>query len=197
MRKADLEHIIRAATAVTDQYEVIVVGSQSILGSVDSPPEECLRSKEADIIVPGNEKLSDLIDGALGEGSPFETSFGYYAQGVDSTTCILPAGWRDRLVLLQSQNTNGKIGYCLEVVNLFLAKCAANREKDWEFNLALLSHGIVNEHAALRRVAFMPVDEARKQKIRELTLRLAFEVRAQSQNKEHHTTESCPINVSG
>lgn len=102
MRKADLEHIIRAATAVTDQYEVIVVGSQSILGSVDFPPEECLRSKEADIIVPGNEKLSDLIDGALGEGSPFEMSFGYYAQGVDSTTCMLPARWRDRLVLLQS-----------------------------------------------------------------------------------------------
>jgi hypothetical protein len=66
MEKADLEHIIRAATSVTNQYEVIVVGSQSILGSVEFPPEECLESKEADIICPGNEALSDLIDGAIG-----------------------------------------------------------------------------------------------------------------------------------
>lgn len=86
------------------------------------------------------------------------------------------------------------MGFCLEVVDLFLAKCAANREKDWEFNLALLSHGIVNEYAALERISSMPVDEARKQKIRESILRLAFEVRTQSQNNEHHMTGSGPIN---
>ena len=39
MKKTDLEHIIRAAAAITNQYEVIVIGSQSILGSVESPPQ--------------------------------------------------------------------------------------------------------------------------------------------------------------
>jgi len=152
MRKADLEHIIRAASAITNQYETIVVGSQSILGSVDAPPQECLVSVEANLIIPGNEKLSDLIDGAIGEGSPFEDSFGYYAQGVDSTTCILPAGWRDRLVRLQSANTDGKVGFCLEPTDLFLSKCAANREKDRNFNRALLRHGIVQVKTALERL---------------------------------------------
>lgn len=181
MHKADLEHIIRAASALTNQYEIIVVGSQSILGSVDSPPEECLRSKEADIIIPGNELLSDMVDGALGEGSPFEDSFGYYAQGVDSTTCTLPDGWRDRLVRMQSENTDGKAGFCLDVTDLFLAKCAANREKDREFNLVLLQHGIVNAKTAQGRVASMPVDEQTKSRIGNLISRLATEAEVQSE----------------
>lgn len=172
MHKPDLEHIIRAASAITNQYEIIIVGSQSILGSVDAPPAECLVSLEADVIVPGNECLSDLIDGAIGEGFPFEEMFGYYAQGVDSSTCILPDGWRDRLVRLQSQNTDGKIGYCLDVTDLFLAKCAANREKDRIFNRALLQHGIVHADTAKSRIPLMPLDAAGKQHILEIMQRL-------------------------
>lgn len=76
MRKIDLEHIIRAATDLTNEYQVVVVGSQSILGSVENPPPECLDSLEADIFVPANERLSDLIDGAIGEGSAFHDTFG-------------------------------------------------------------------------------------------------------------------------
>jgi len=184
MHKADLEHIIRAASAITNQYEIIVVGSQSILGSVESPPAECLASIEADLIVPGNEKLSDLIDGAIGEGSPFETSFGYYAQGVDSTTCVLPAGWRERLVRLQSKNTDGKVGYCLEVTDLFLAKCAANREKDRVFNLALLQHNIVDPDVARKRVQLMPLDDAGKQRVIELIGRLCVAVESEKPKGE-------------
>lgn len=172
MHKADLEHIIRAASAITNQYEIIVVGSQSILGSVESPPAECLVSIEADLIVPGNEKLWNLIDGAIGEGSPFEESFGYYAQGVDSTTCVLPEGWRNRLVRFQSQNTDGKAGFCLEVTDLFLSKCAANREKDREFNRVLLQYNIVDPEVAITRVKTMPLDDAGKQRVVDLIGRL-------------------------
>ncbi|PPC80748.1 MAG: hypothetical protein CTY39_10990 [Hyphomicrobium sp.] len=184
MKKADLEHIIRAAASITNEYEVIVVGSQSILGSVEFPPDECLISKEADIIIPGNEALSDLIDGAIGEGSPFEDCFGYYAQGVDSTTCILPDGWRDRLVRLQSQNTDGKVGLCLDVTDLFLAKCAANREKDREFNKALLRHEIVDPAAARTRVHSMPLHDADKQRVMELIGRLCAFVEAENPARE-------------
>lgn len=176
MQKIELEHIIRAASAITNQYEVIVVGSQSILGSVENPPEECMVSKEADLIIPGNESLSDLIDGGIGEGSPFEDAFGYYAQGVDSTTCILPSGWRDRLVRLQSQNTDGKVGLCLEATDLFLSKCVANREKDWTFNLSLLKHGIVDPEVAMSRIKDMPIDQPVKERIQMMLSRLVLDV---------------------
>jgi hypothetical protein len=85
VQRHELEHIIRAAAAVTNRYEFVIVGSQSILGSVSNPPTECVLSMEADIFPLGAEELSGLIDGALGEGSPFHDQFGYYAQGVDST----------------------------------------------------------------------------------------------------------------
>ena len=49
MKREELEHIIRASADVTDQYEFIIVGSQSILGPVPNPPEVFTMSAEADI----------------------------------------------------------------------------------------------------------------------------------------------------
>ena len=34
MTREELEHIIRASGDITDQYEFVIVGSQSILGAV-------------------------------------------------------------------------------------------------------------------------------------------------------------------
>jgi hypothetical protein len=33
MQGEDLEHLIRAAAAITNQYEFVIIGSQSILGT--------------------------------------------------------------------------------------------------------------------------------------------------------------------
>lgn len=89
MQKSELEHLIRAAAAITNEYEFVIIGSQSILGSVDTPPAECLLSIEADIYPLNAEHLSDLIDGSIGEGSIFHERFHYYAQGVDPTDLFL------------------------------------------------------------------------------------------------------------
>lgn len=58
-------------------------------------------------------ELADLIDGAMGEMSPFEERFRYCARGVGSTTAILLSAWETRLVKIQNENTDLKIGYCL------------------------------------------------------------------------------------
>ena len=34
-------------------------------------------------------ELAELIEGAIGEGSPFHDQFGYYAQGVGPETAII------------------------------------------------------------------------------------------------------------
>src|SRR5436190_11983884 len=67
MRRKELEHIIRAAAAITDQYEIVVLGSQSILGAVPDAPEVLLLSMEADVYPLRRPDLADLIDGAIGE----------------------------------------------------------------------------------------------------------------------------------
>ena len=82
MKRSELEHPIRAAAAVTDQYEIVVVGSQSVLGAFPDAPEVLLQSREADCYPLHRPDLADVIDGAIGELSPFDERFGYYAQGV-------------------------------------------------------------------------------------------------------------------
>lgn len=178
MRRYELEHIIRAAAEVTNHYEFVIVGSQSILGTVPNPPADCVLSMEADIFPLDAEELSDLIEGALGEGSQFHDTHGYYAQGVDSATSVLPKGWKTRLVRLQSQNTRGFVGYCLDPVDLFLAKCVANRDKDRRFNRALLHGNCLKAADALARVEDMPLDEAGKTRLRALIGRLDKSARA-------------------
>lgn len=166
MRREELEHLIRAAAEVTGEYEFVVIGSQSILGPIPNPPAELTMSMEADIYPMNAEEKADKIDGALGEGSHFHDTFGYYAQGVDSTTACLPRGWKDRLQRVQSPATNGRIGYCLDVLDLFMAKTVANREKDREFNIALMRHGYVSPQTAIGMVALMPVDDSAKKAMR-------------------------------
>ncbi len=153
MQRPQLEHLIRAAAEITNQYEFVVVGSQSILGSVDAPPAECLVSMEADIYPLNAPELADLIDGAIGELSMFHDQFGYYAQGVSPSTARLPQGWFERVVRLQTTGTNQRVAYCLDPVDLFVSKACAAREKDADFNRALLAHGVVTMDQALERVA--------------------------------------------
>lgn len=166
MEREALEHLIRAAAEVTQEYEFIIIGSQSILGPIPNPPSELKMSMEADMYPSKAPEKADLIDGALGEGSHFHDTYKYYAQGVGPETPTLPAGWQTRLHRVQTANTNLKVGLCLDVLDLFMAKAAANRDKDREFNMALLRHGYVKLEAALEMVALMPVDDKAKRDLR-------------------------------
>jgi len=124
MTRDELEHLIRASAAVTDQYEFVIVGSQSILGALPNAADVFTMSAEADIYPLAAPELADKIDGALGEGSQFHETYGYYAQGVGPDTAVLPSGWLERVHRVQTAATHG-VGYCLDVVDLFLSKAAA------------------------------------------------------------------------
>ena len=157
MKRQELEHLIRAAAAITNEYEIVVIGSQSILGSLPDAPDFLLRSMEADMYPLRRPDLADLIDGAIGELSPFEDRFGYYAQGVGPNTALLPGDWESRLVKIQNANTDQKIGYCLEPHDLAASKLAAGRDKDWPFVEFLLVHKIVDEATLQQRIGMLPV----------------------------------------
>src|SRR5258708_4048668 len=158
MTRAQLEHIIRAAGTIADVDDVVVVGSQAVLGEFPDAPAELLVSNEADVFPRDHTERSDLIDATIGEGSPFQRAFGYFAHGVDETTAILPKGWRDRLILVTGENTRFVRGWCLEVHDLAIAKYAAGREKDLEFTDALDPHALTCREELERRLAMTPVD---------------------------------------
>ena len=157
MQRHELEHLIRAASAITNDDEVVVVGCQSILGAVPNPPDSLTVSMEADIYPANMPVLADLIDGAIGEGSPFHERFGYCAQGVGPETAVLPEGWQGRLVRLQNQNTDLRVGLCLDPSDLCAAKLAAGRDKDWVFVREALKLGIVSAETLATRVRTLPV----------------------------------------
>ncbi len=160
MTREELEHIIRASGNITEQYEFVILGSQSILGAIPNPPEFFTMSAEADIYPLDAPELADQIDGAIGEGSAFHDANGFYAQGVGPETATLPDGWIDRVHRIQNANTGLRIGLCLSVVDLFMSKAWAGRDKDREFCIGLLRHALVKLEDALAMVHRMPLDES-------------------------------------
>ena len=92
----------------------------------------------------GDETASDLIDGTIGERSPFHETFGYYAHGVGPETAILPHKWRSRASRVESPETGGTVGICPHPSDLAISKIVAWREKDRLFVAALLRYGIIS-----------------------------------------------------
>jgi len=152
MRRADLEHIIRAAAVIAADEDIIVIGSQAILGQFPDAPADLLTSVEADVYPKNHPERWELIDGSIGELSPFHETFGYYAQGVEPGTAILPAGWEERLVVVSNAQTRGAKGLCLEVHDLAISKLVAWREKDKSFVRALIEHGLVQRETLAERL---------------------------------------------
>lgn len=177
MTRDELEHIIRAAADITDQYEFIIVGSQSILGAVPHPHEAFTVSMEADIYPKEAPELAEVIEGRMGEGSDFHETHGYYAQGVGPETAILPADWLGRVHRVQNENTNGRVGYCLDLPDLFLSKAVAGRDKDREFCMALLEYGYVKLVQVLALLPTMPLDAKEQQRLRSAIVRWAKRLR--------------------
>jgi hypothetical protein len=162
MQRPQLEHIIRAAAGITGADQFVIIGSQAILGQFPNPPPELLVSMEADVFSLRSTSDSDLIDGSIGEGSPFHQTFGYYAHGVGEETAVLPVGWKDRLIPVRNENTGGGTGLCLEVHDLAVSKLVAGREKDLEFTRALLRNGLADPEVIEQRLASTHLPEIRR-----------------------------------
>ena len=160
MNRSQLEHIIRAAAGNADTTDIVIIGSQAILGTHPDAPDELLVSMEADVFPRDRPADSILIDGGIGERSVFHETFGYYAHGVDETTATLPEGWRDRLVPIRNETTRGATGWCLEVHDLAVSKLVAGREKDIAFIAALLRHKLAAPELVRERLAQTSLPES-------------------------------------
>ena len=159
MRRDQFEHVIRAAAEVVDD-EIVVVGSHAVLGVFPEAPEPLLTSLEVDMFPRSRPERADEIDGALGDGSPFHATWGYYAHGVGPETAIAPAGWEARLVKMElppiSRRPGTVVAWCLEHHDLVLAKLAAGRPHDRVYALEALRAGLVDAEQLRLGVAFMP-----------------------------------------
>lgn len=162
MNREQLEHVIRAAAAIAGDTEIVVIGSQAILGCHPDAPAELLVSADVDIYPRNRPERADLIEGSIGELSPFHETYGYYAQAVGERTAVLPEGWQARLVPI---TTSAGTGLCLEPHDLVISKYVAGREKDREYVRAAVRHRLVDPSLLLERLAQTPIESQQRERI--------------------------------
>lgn len=167
MNREQLHHVLRAASDIVKDADILIIGSQAILASRDESelPAEATRSIEVDLAFfdDPDEERADAVDGAIGELSKFHETFGYYGQGVSLSTAVLPEDWIAELVELDS-TTPGSRARALGPHDCVVSKLVANREKDKVFAKALIEGRIVDPDHLVDRIKLLPytIDEPRR-----------------------------------
>jgi hypothetical protein len=162
VNRLQLAHLLRSACAVAHDTHVLVLGSQSILGSFeeDDLPPEATASQEADIAFLDDPERSkaDEVEGAIGEMSTFHEQFGVYAEGVHVDMATKPNGWKNRLVTWDVESSRPAEPRFLDPHDLAISKLAAGRPKDLGFVLALIRGGFLNVAILRERVSMLPTE---------------------------------------
>jgi hypothetical protein len=152
-----LAYVLRTAATIVDDPGILVIGSQSVLGTYDERvlPLAATASMEVDpaYFDDPEDSKADLVDGAIGELSGFHEFHGFYAQGVSVHTTVLPEGWRDRVVVWSDGPVQAAF---LEPHDCVISKLVAYREKDTAFAAALLDAGLVRSTLLRERVDRLP-----------------------------------------
>ena len=157
MKRSEVEHVLRAAAAITQEQSFVVIGSQAILFQFPHAPAELVVSRELDLYPALNPAKADLIDGAIGAMSSFDETFGYHADGVGPETAVMPADWESRAQLFYVGDVTA---ICPEVHDLAVSKCVAARPKDADFVRALFRHKMVTLDVLLERIAQLKAQES-------------------------------------
>ncbi len=175
MNREQLAHVVRAAATITGDGDIVIIGSQSILGAADVGrlPQEATMSMEADVAFRDDIDASkaDAVDGAIGELSQFHETFGYYAQGVELHTAVLPVGWEGRAEILDRSDSRPGVARCLEPHDLVVSKLVAGREKDVSFATALIEHHFVAVETLHERAELLDQPNAVVRRVRDLIVR--------------------------
>lgn len=156
MNREQLAHVLRAAAQIVDDPDILVIGSQAILGTFDP-----------------DDGKADEVDGAIGELSSFHQQFGYYGQGVSVTTAVLPKGWRDRVVPFNRADADPSAAVCLDAHDLVVSKLVAGREKDLSFAAALIRERLVDVDTLLERAGTIDRPDGVRERVRDHIRRCA------------------------
>ena len=159
--------------------------ARRFLGLSDDLPKSMLVSLEADMYPLHDPASSDLIDGALGDGTQFHLAFGYYAHGVGPETAKAPSGWQDRLIRREVPprvaSTRTAVAWCLEPHDLVLSKCVRGDERDWAYAAEALGARIVQPDTLLARVADLPVTDELRDHIEKMLRGIVLRPRSRSE----------------
>lgn len=146
-KKAAIAHLVRAAAGVSGRDAFVMVDTGAVTAQLRSVPLDLMVTREVDLYVPDDpdaDAISDLIDGTIGEGSPFDAAFGYHARGVGERTACLPGGWQERAVRFEVPGLDRVVCVCPEADDIALSKLCAWRDEDRAWLDAGLRTGVLS-----------------------------------------------------
>ncbi len=159
LNRARIEHILRAAGEVTGHKRFVLIGSAAIAAWREIIPDEMATSRDVDLFAidaPDPERLSEDLDGSLGQASQFDQTHGYYCDGVGPETATMPSDWPSRAKTFQNANTNGVAALVPDPNDIALSKLCAWRPKDITWLRAAKGHGVIDADVMRMRISLMP-----------------------------------------
>lgn len=159
LARANLDHILRSARTVTGLDRFVLIGSAAILAWETLVPPQMLMTREADLFAyeaDDPDRVADELDGAIGQGSAFDATFGYYCDGVGEQTAIMPVDWQARSKEYSTPATEGAIAVVPSPDDIAIAKLCAWRDKDKAWLAVAAGHRIIDLDAMHRLLSRLP-----------------------------------------
>ncbi len=158
MTLSALQHIVRAAQALAEDREFLVLGSASLLasypelGDAESP---LAATYDADLCPdPFDELTGTMLDEALGENRAYYLRHGYHADILKDTILqTLPSGWRERLISVPDCIA----AHALEPHDLAAVKLLVGRPKHLSLLAYLHAAGLVDGEVVRSRLDLLDI----------------------------------------
>jgi len=103
-------------------------------------------------------RIADEIDGSLGQASQFDDTYGYYCDGVEPRTAILPVDWNLRAKEYSNENTDGVTAIVPSPNDIAVSKLCAGRTKDIDWLVAAVRHRMIDPDAIKSLFNRLPTD---------------------------------------
>ena len=139
----DLFRLVEAITEKSRHREVVVIGSNSILGlsAHFSIPDDMTVSVDVDAYLKADPDQTFALAGSLGENSAFHVAHGFFLDPVTPRLPTLPEGWETRMEVVER---NGLRAWFLDPDDAAVSKYARGEERDLRWIRAGVSAGVVS-----------------------------------------------------
>ena len=129
MRLEDVHELLRSASKLTNHRNFVIVGSLSSIGSLVSPPDSMVCSRDIDLYLkqdPGRAFIE--VAQHLAEGSEFHAQHGFYADPVSPSLISAPENWENRLVPITFQD--GLVAWFMDLTDAACSKLIRGQSND-------------------------------------------------------------------
>jgi hypothetical protein len=134
--------LLNEARAVTNHSHYVIIGSLSILGAAEEPPESMTVSVDVDLYPRDDPGRASDVASQLGLGSAFEEEHGFYADPVSPRLASLPEGWESRMIPIKFRS--GVTAWFIEPNDAAVSKYVRSEPRDRAWIRSGLAAGILS-----------------------------------------------------